>query len=249
MPREPISEAGSATDSDEARVAADPERAAVESARRARRELRRWCIANGVDRLGTLTFRCRRCDRPEGCVCAEGPDRPRVEDLDWVLDQVAKFRRRMRDAAGGRDVALVVVVEEHEDGHLHVHFGFNRKLDRHLVRRCWGLGFVDLRRLKSKHGERLGRREQGRRVAMYLAKYVTKQGGQGAGRKRYSTTRGMTVRVTRSRFMSRQEALVWLELQMGGDLPDHIWESSMVEGWDGPPVMLLFYGDGGGGGG
>lgn len=44
--------------------ARDPERAATEAGRRARAKLRRYCAANGLNRLGTLTYRGAGCHDP-----------------------------------------------------------------------------------------------------------------------------------------------------------------------------------------
>jgi len=222
--------------------ALDPDRSARESTRRARTSLRRYCASLGIDKLGTLTFRCRRCRRPEGCVCAEGPDRPRHDERDYVLGCIEAFRRAVM-ARFGR-IPLVVVIEEHDDGHLHVHFGFSKYLDKYALRKCWPHGFVDLRRLRVK-GTRAKRshREHARACASYLAKYVTKDPSRSKGDKGYSTTRGLVAPPRRSRFMTKEECERWLLLQTGS-LPEYVWSSDEMPEWEAPPVLLLFYGDG-----
>ena len=42
----------------------DPVRSAAEAARRARTKTRRYCAANGLNRLGTLTYRGEGCHDP-----------------------------------------------------------------------------------------------------------------------------------------------------------------------------------------
>lgn len=212
--------------------------------RRARINARRYCTSLGLDRLVTLTFRCRRCDQPTGCVCPEGPDRPRHDEFDFVVACIESFRRRVRSKLGR--VPLLIVVEHHKDGCLHVHFVFDRWLDQDVIAQCWGWGFVKLKRKRHKgFGERVGKREKARRCAAYVTKYITKEHHE-PGRKSYSTTRGLVPAPVRQRFMTREEALGWLSI-VTGEQPGYVWSSEDVEGWEAPPVWLLFYGDGGGG--
>jgi hypothetical protein len=91
----------------------------------------------------------------------------------------------------------------------------------------------------------VGKREKARRCAAYVAKYISKDHHE-AGRKSYSTTRGLVAQPHRQRFMTRDEALQWLGEQAGAPLV-HVWSSEEVEGWEAPPVWLLFYGDCSGG--
>ncbi len=219
---------------------ADPERAADSAVRRARITLRRYATSLQIDRLGTATFRCRRCDLPTGCVCPEGPDRPKWEDRDYVLACIEGFRRKVR-AVFGEAVALAIVIEHHDDGHLHVHFGFGQFLDKSKLRTCWDHGFVDLRRIKTKDGRHIGKRERARRCAAYLTKYVTKE-HHVAGVKSYSTTRGLVPAPRRERFMTRNEAVLWLCRENGG-VWESEWSSADMETWEAPPVWLLFWGD------
>jgi hypothetical protein len=63
--------------------APDPERAADEAARRARAKVRRYCAANLLTRLGTLTY------RGEGC-----------HDPRQVRSDLGRFFRRLRRGLG-----------------------------------------------------------------------------------------------------------------------------------------------------
>lgn len=65
--------------------AADPERAALEAGRRARGRLRRYCAANGLNRLGTMTY------AGDGC-----------HDPRQVRADVGVFFRRLRLELGGQ---------------------------------------------------------------------------------------------------------------------------------------------------
>jgi hypothetical protein len=170
----------------------------------------------------------------------EGADRPKHDELDYVLACIARFRRRMREEYG--PTPLAIVVEHHQDGTLHVHAGYARFLDEAKVRSCWPHGFISLRKRRVKNGQHMGQRERARRCAAYLSKYLGKEAGHGTGRKSYSTTRGLVPEPRRTRLMTQPEALRWLELQTG-QRPERVWSSEDVEGWEAPPVLILFYGD------
>ena len=108
---------------------ADPKRAAEEAARRARSKVRRYCAANRLTRLGTLTY---------------GP--PRATDPAEVRAHVGLFFRTLRDELGGQPLPYVWVPEMHKDGvHFHVHFAVGRFVRDRLIRSVWGRGHVDIR--------------------------------------------------------------------------------------------------------
>lgn len=198
---------------------ADPERAAAESARRARAMVRRYCAAHQLDRLGTLTF-------------AQEPD------LDEAWRLVERFRKALA-AELDRRIPLVVVPEYGErNGRLHFHVAFGRYLPKALLQRLWVHGFVDVRRIKRKKGE--GRRAGCRRVASYIAGYLTKSGPQAIGRKRYSTTRGMAPLPRSVRRADLHEAFALVLAKCEGS--PAIWSSPTGEAWDGPPVHVVLDG-------
>jgi hypothetical protein len=145
----------------------------------------------------------------------------------------------MREAYGS--LPLVVVLEHHADGHLHVHFGFARFLNVDHVRASWPHGFVELRRLKVKSGHRVGAREKARKCAAYLAKYISKEHHDPSA-KSYSTTRGLVPAPRRDRYMTKGEALSAL-IRANGGLWASSWSSESVEGWEAPPVLILFWDD------
>jgi hypothetical protein len=62
-------------------AAVDPQRARAESGRRARTRVRRYCVANGLSRFGTLTY---------------GP--PFCTDHEQLRGAIARFFRRLRTA-------------------------------------------------------------------------------------------------------------------------------------------------------
>jgi hypothetical protein len=198
--------------------ATDPERAATEAAGRARRALRRYCVANGLDHLWTLTY------APEHL-----PD-----DEDGVWRDIERFRRRLRDALGEFPLAAVI---EHgsESGRLHVHFLVAGRLPIEVVAGCWGKGFVQVEPPKRTRG--LGKRARLRRTASYLTKYVGKEFDQSAfNRRRYSVSKGYQP-AARRRYSGRDFAQA-LAAAAGNREVECYW-ASPVEGWPGFPVVCF----------
>ena len=108
---------------------ADPERAAAEADRRARTKIRRYAVANRLNRFGTLTYAGQGCHDPTGA--------------RW---DVGAFFKALRPALGGRSFPYVWVPEWHPGGHgLHVHFAVGRDGAELLIRSTWGRGRVDIR--------------------------------------------------------------------------------------------------------
>ena len=88
----------------------DPDRTAAEAARRARSKLRRYCAANVLNRLGTLTYR------------GKGNHDPAL-----VRDHLGAFFRDLRASLGGDPFPYAWVPEWHKTGHgLHAHFAVGR---------------------------------------------------------------------------------------------------------------------------
>ena len=198
----------------------DPERARIESLRRTRASVRRYCSANRLDRMGTLTFEVE-------------------PDLDGGWEAVEGFRRALA-AELGELVPLVVVPEYGTlNGRLHFHVAFGRYLPVVMLRRCWPHGFVDVRRIKARgRGRRLGGRALCRLVASYIAGYVTKGDRTPFSRKRYSTTRGCAP-VSRSVMRSDLAAAFATVRARAGGAALTVWSSSSVEEWAGPPVYVI----------
>jgi hypothetical protein len=106
------------------------QRAREEAARRARAKIRRYGTANGLNRLGTLTYRGGGCHDP----------------LRLRAD-LAGFFRGLREGLGG-PFAYVWVPQWHPGGHgLHAHFAVGRFVPRGLIERCWRGGFVHIKLL------------------------------------------------------------------------------------------------------
>src|SRR3954467_1823317 len=88
----------------------EPGRAAAEAARRARGKLRRYCAANRLNRLGTLTY------AGEGC-----------HDAKELRRHLGGFFKGLRRELGEERMPYVWVPEPHPGGHgLHAHFAVGR---------------------------------------------------------------------------------------------------------------------------
>ena len=136
---------------------ADAERAAAEAIRRARAKIRRYGVANRLNRLATLTYAGRGCHDP----------------AQLRLD-VAAFFKGLRPALGGQALPYVWVPEWHPDGHgLHVHFIGGRYVRQSLIREAWGHGLVHIK-LIGDLPVGSGTLAEARRAAGYLCKYIGK---------------------------------------------------------------------------
>lgn len=215
----------------------DPERSLASAVARARRELRRWCVANGATRLATLTFAVE----------------PSLDE-GWRL--IEGFRRRL-DAAGYRQPA---VIPQYGDvgGRLHFHLALPDFIPKATLAALWGHGFIDVRVLDRQRNKRvqLSKRELARLVARYVAGYVARPGTAPAGeadgaapakrsvgfnRRRYSIPKnGAPVRVVRFTCVGGYfEAWAEAQRQCGHHLHD-VWHSPVDDdAWRGPPTVLL----------
>jgi hypothetical protein len=209
----------------------DPERSAKEADRRARAEMRRYCVANRLNKLWSLTY-------------AEEPD-------DWatVWEHVEAFRKRLW-AHLGRRIPMVVVIEEgSRNGRLHVHLAVHEWLDWADVVNLWGHGYCFVQKIEAKKNERttLSASDQARIVASYLSGYLIAnakkahaQDGRSAHGKRFSTTRGFSPGCERVRVETLDQALSLVYRTMG-PTPSYLWSSSTLDEWDGPPVWVAFW--------
>ena len=203
--------------------AVDPERARAEAARRARAKVRRYCAANRLNRLGTLTY-------------AKG-----VHDPAQVRRDVADFIRSLRSALGGRPLPYVWVPEWHKTDHgLHLHFALGQYVNYRLIESTWGRGHINIKRLSdlpvgstSLHEARL--------AARYLSKYVTKsfdsdESSRSLRLHRYDVAQGFQPRVMRFTGRWSGEVLASANAVMGA-APAVSWSSDEVEDWQGPPAV------------
>jgi hypothetical protein len=208
--------------------ATDPERSMAEAGRRARGHLRRYCAANRLNRLGTLTY------RGEGC-----------HDPAVVRAHLGDFFRALRVATGGKPLPYVWVPEWHKSGHgLHAHFAVGRFIKRGLIEEAWGHGFVHIKLLGNMP---VGSTDLGeaRRAAGYLSKYVAKTftdpTARVLGLHRYDVAQGFKPRPFALTGRSPEDVLAQASSVFGG-MPSSEWASSAVEDWQGPPAIWAQWG-------
>ena len=195
------------------------ERARQEAARRARAKLRRYCAANRLNRLATLTYAGGGCFDPV-----------------QLRSDVGEFFRGLRGELG-EPFAYAWTSEWHPGGHgLHVHFAVGRYVRERLIRRVWGRGITHIKRIQDLPVGS-GAVEEARRAAGYLAKYVSKSldADPTPGLHRYEVAQGFQPRVLPFQAASESAVIAAASAQMGGQ-PVRVWRSSTVEGWRGPPA-------------
>lgn len=201
--------------------AADPERSAADAVRRARAKVRRYCAANRLNRLGTLTY------------AGTGNHRPVALRVD-----LADFFRRLRGWVGD-PFPYVWAPEWHPGGHgLHAHFAIGRWIAQGNIKRAWGRGHVHIK-LLGDLPTGSGTLGEARLAARYLAKYVGKDlgsGGQPTGLHRYEVAQGFQPRAVSIGGSSADEVIEWAETYMGAQA-ERVWRSRDEESWDGPPAL------------
>jgi hypothetical protein len=208
--------------------AADPERSITEAGRRARGHLRRYCAANRLNRLGTLTY------RGEGC-----------HDPALVRAHLGEFFRALRVATGGKPLPYVWVPEWHKSGHgLHAHFAVGQFIKRQFIEQAWGHGFVHIK-LLGNLPVGSGSLSEARQAAGYLSKYVAKTFADPSARvlglHRYDVAQGFRPRPVALSGRSVDDVLSQASSVLGG-APSFEWSSSSVEDWQGPPSIWAQWG-------
>lgn len=198
----------------------DPLDSREDAARRARGKVRRYCAANRLNRLGTLTYRGDGCHDPAAL----------------RLD-VGGFFRRLRGGLGER-FPYLWVPEWHKGGHgLHVHFAVGRFIGVRSIERAWGHGFVHIK-LLGDLPTGSGTLGEARLASRYLSKYVGKDlgAGEAAGLHRYEVAQGFQPRAWTLDGSTADEVLGWAEAVMDAP-PAYLWRSRDQDGWEGPPAV------------
>lgn len=184
--------------------------------------MRRYCAANRLNRLGTLTYAGEGCHDP-------------VE----VRAHVALFFRELRGAMGGDAFPYAWVPEWQKSGHgLHVHFAVGRFIQRSVIDVAWGRGFVHIK-LLGDLPVGSGKLAQARVAAGYLSKYVAKSFGdqrRPAGLHRFDVAQGFQPRAVPLTGRSSDDVLMQA-CERAGALPARVWSSAQAEGWQGPPAV------------
>lgn len=208
--------------------AKDPDRVRAEAGRRARASLRRYCSANRLNRLGTLTY------AGEGC-----------HDQVQVRADIGTFFRDLRESTGGAAFPYVWVPEWHKTGHgLHVHFAVGTFVPQRVICDTWGHGFVSIK-LIGDLPVGSGALAESRKAAAYLSKYVAKTFTESAdrlpGRHRYDLAQGFKPRKVSLHGRSPDDVLAQAS-EVFGMQPAVRWNSADVEGWAGPPAIWAQWG-------
>ena len=124
-----------------------------------------------------------------------------------------------------------------KDGNLHAHFGLGRYVPWRLIRSTWRRGHIFIKLLSDM---RVGsiRRDEARRVAVYLSKYLGKtfDSPQLFGRHRYDLAQGFQPSVLHLSGRSAHDVRGQASGVMGAD-PARTWSSAEVKGWDRPPAV------------
>jgi hypothetical protein len=200
--------------------ARDPERSAAEAARRARGKVRRYCAANRLNRLGTLTYAGAGC-----------------HDVRVLRADVAEFFRSLRDMLGGDPLPYLWVGEWHPGGHgLHVHFAVGRHIRKSLIADVWGHGFVHIKLLGDLPVGSTAL-DESRLAARYLSKYVSKTlDGAAPGLHRYEVGQGFQPRTVLIEGRTAGEVLDAASGAFESE-PTRLWRSRDEDEWHGPPAV------------
>jgi hypothetical protein len=203
--------------------AADPVRAAEEAARRARSKTRRYCAANRLNRLGTLTYRGAGCHDPQ-----------------VLRGDVAAFFVELRASLGGGAFPYLWTAEWHKSGHgLHVHFAVGRFIPRGLIEQAWPHGFVHIKLLGDLPAGS-GPVDEARQAAGYLSKYVGKDfdAARMPGLHRYEVAQGFQPAIMPVWGRTREEAIENACAIMRSE-PAVFWASDGQQDWQGPPTVWM----------
>lgn len=205
--------------------AADPERARAEAGRRARARLRRYCAANRLNRLGTLTY------AGDGCF-----------DPVQARRDVGVFMRELRCLLGEQPLPYAWVPEWHKSHGLHLHFAVARYTKKSLIDQAWGHGFVHIK-LLADVPVGAGSLGEARRAAGYLSKYVSKAftDDRLPRRHRYDVAQGFQPAKVVLRGRSAGDVLGQASRRIGC-APDRVWHSADTQGWQGPPAVWASWG-------
>lgn len=193
---------------------------AVRALSRAKTNLRRYCTANKLQRMWTLTFADEHWD-------------PVV-----VIGKVNRFVGVLRDHLGGA-FPYVYVLELHPGGHgYHVHLLLQKRfIDWDRFGYMWGHGVVQYSDGNKSINREVGGRAQARMAASYLVKYASKDWDYGSGRHRYERSQGFNERTVRRLFQTFQEAMYFVVAARGGESPVIHHESYGMPDWTGPPFL------------
>jgi hypothetical protein len=202
--------------------AENPERSRAEAARRAHGRVRRYCAANGLNRLGTLTYAGNGCHDPA-----------------QVREDVGRFIRVLRREVGNGSFPYIWTTEWHKSGHgLHVHFAVGRFIQWRMIQEVWGHGFVWIA-LPGSARARAGVLAESRGTARYLAKYIGKDFAESdPGLHRYDVAQGFAPRA-HDLTDKTLEGVIGQATAVIGSRAEYVSTSDAWENWFGPRAVFL----------
>lgn len=203
----------------------DPEHSRREAARRARTKMRRYCAANRLNRMDTLTYRGEGCQEPRE-----------------ARRHIGLFFRGLRNGIGGEAFPYAWVPEWHPGGHgIHLHFAVGQFVRRSLIEQTWGRGFIKLKLLGDLPVGSTTLNEA-RVAARYLAKYIGKDFDEKpAGVHRYDVAEGFQP-PSETVFRRSREAALYVASARMSCPPTQVWFPDDSEQWDGPPAVWASWG-------
>jgi len=191
------------------------------AAQRARGQIRRYAVANRLNRLGTLTY---------------GP--PFCRDPLQLRRDVGSFWVQLRGALGGKAFPYLWVPELHKDRERwHVQFLVGKWIARSAIKSAWDHGFVHIKLLGDLPA-RSSAAAEARIGAKYTSKYVVKDLQALGGLHRYEVAQGFQPERFPFTARSDDEALhILVRDWFDGEEPETIWRSREKEQHDGPPML------------
>ncbi len=201
----------------------DAEHSMEVAVQRAGSQMRRFIVANRLNRLGTLTYAPPFCRDP---VVLRG--------------HVAEFFVRLRQALGGKPFPYLWVPELHRDGErFHVHFVVGKWIERGKIEWAWrDRGHVHIKLLGDLPARSSGPAEA-RIAAKYTSKYLAKDLASLGGLHRYEVAQNFQPARFALTANSDYEAVRMLIRDwFAGEEPEVFWRSP--DTWhDGPPRLWM----------
>ena len=183
--------------------------------------MRRYCAANRLNRLGTLTYAGEGCHDPLG-----------------LRGDVAEFFKELRAGIDAGALPYLWVPEWHPGGHgLHAHFA-RRPLRSAVVDRAGVGSGVRPHQAARRSPVGSGARAEARMTARYLAGYAGRELGderRPAGLHRYEVAQGFQPEKLLVYGVTADDVIERASGHMHA-APERVWLSSSVEGWRGPPA-------------
>jgi hypothetical protein len=207
------------------------ERSASEAARRSRRMISRFCVANRLRFMWTLTFAVEEWD------------------VDQARGAVVELMAALAERTGGPFPYLYVFelhpgTDDKPQGHgLHVHMAIPMYVGHDEFTRAWGRGHCWV----TTPGRRgTASAVAARSAARYLAKYVDKsiEDNQSFGRHRYEVAQGFQPECVRVRRWNLADGVRYVIEQFGRQ-PSFVWSSHEDPDWLGPPCCRMWFEVGG----